>query len=209
MSAQSQFVHVLFIAFLVSGAPEILRAGGNPRSNEEIMVGLSREAADIFCADVKISDTTSIALNTGNGEINRFFSQPLLESFSQHFVSLYARSGAPSVDILVSVAEVGVTYGEPFSDGFFSGRKSQRTVGIALRFAATRSADGKVLWAGTEKRSFSDTVYVDEISKLQESSKHIASGPLPDRSALERFIGPLIIAGAAGIAIYLFFTIRS
>jgi hypothetical protein len=143
------------------------------------------------------------------GEINRFFSQPLLESFRQHFVSLYARSGAPSVDILVSVAEVGITYGEPFSDGFFSARKSQRTVDIALRFAATRSADGKILWAGTEKRSFSDTVYVDEISKLQESSKHIASGPLPDRSALERFIGPLIIAGAAGIAIYLFFTIRS
>ena len=209
MSAQSQFVHVLFIALLVSGTPEILRAGGNPRSNEEIMVDLSREAADIFCADVKISDTASIALNMENGEINRFFTQPLLESFHQHFVSLYARSGAPSVDILVSVAEVGVTYGEPFSDGFFSSRKSQRTVGIALRFAATRSADGKVLWAGTEKRSFSDTVYVDEISKLQESSKHIASGPLPDRSALERFIEPLIIAGAAGIAVYLFFTIRS
>ena len=173
------------------------------------MVSLSREAADVFCADVKISDTTSVALNMESGEVNRFFSQPLLESFRQHFASLYARSGTSSVDILVSVAEVGVTYGEPFSDGFFSARKSQRTVDVALRFSATRSADGKILWAGTEKRSFSDTVYVDEISKLQESSKHIASGPLPDRSALERFIEPLIIAGAAGIAVYLFFTIRS
>ena len=72
-----------------------------------------------------------------------------------------------------------------------------------------RNADGKILSAETERRSFSDTVYVDEISNLQESSKHIAAGPMPGRSALERFIGPLIIAGAAGIAVYLFFTIRS
>jgi hypothetical protein len=173
------------------------------------MFDLSREAVDVFCADSKISDTTSIALIMENGEVNRFFSQPLLESFRQHFVSLYARSGASGVDILGSVAEVGVSYGEPFSEGFFSARKSQRTVDIAFQFAATRSVDGKILWAGTEKRSFSDSVYVDEISKLQESSKHIASGPLPDRSALERFIEPLIIVGAAGIAVYLFFTIRS
>ncbi len=209
MSAQSQFVQVLFIILLISGTPELLRAGGNPRSNEEIMVDLSREAVDIFCADLKISDTTSIVLIMENGEVNRFFIQPVLESFRQHFISLYARSGASSVDILGSVAEVGVTYGEPFSEGLFSARKSQRTVEIALRFAATRIADGKILWAGTEKRSFSDTVYVDEISKLQESSKHIASSPLPDRSALERFIEPLIIVGAAGVAVYLFFTIRS
>ncbi len=209
MNAQSQFVYVAFIVLLISGMPEILRSEGIPRSNEEIMIGLSREAADELITDWKIPDTTSIALIMENGEVNRFFSPPLLECFRQRFAALYARSGAASVDILGSVAGVGVTYGEPFSDGFFSARKSQRTVDVALRFSATRNADGKILWAGTEKRSFSDTVYVNEISKLQESSKHIATGPLPESSALERFIEPLIIAGAAGIAVYLFFTIRS
>ena len=173
------------------------------------MVDLSREATGIFCTDLKISDTTSVSVDIENGVVNRFFSRPLIESFRQHFVSLYARSGASSVDIDVSVPEITVSYGEAFSDGFLSARKSQRVIGVSVRLTATRNSDGKILSAETERRLFSDTVYVDEISNLQESSKHIASGPMPDRSALERFIGPLIIAGAAGIAVYLFFTIRS
>ncbi len=173
------------------------------------MVDQSREAAAAFCVGLNIPDTTSIAVVVDNGETNRFFSRPLLECFRQRFVSVYSRSGSASIDVAVSVPEVVVAYGEPFSDGFFSARRSQRTIGVALRMIATRNSDGKVLLAETERRSFSDTVYVDEISGLQESSKHIASGPLPDRSVLERFIGPLIIAGAAGVAVYLFFTIRS
>lgn len=209
MSAQSQFVGVAFVVLLVAGTPGILRADGNPRSNEEIMIALSHEAASAFCSDLKVPDTASITLKIENGEVNRFFVQPLTESFRQHFLSLYARSGASSVDVLASVADVRVTYGETFSEGVFSARKCRRVVDIAVQFTATSNADGKILSAETEKRTFSDTVYADEISKLQDSSKRIASGPLPDRSVLERFIEPLIIVGAAGIAVYLFFTIRS
>ncbi len=210
MSSQFQVIHIVLIALLASGVPEILRAGDKyPKSNEEIMIDLSREAVDAFCADLKIPDTTAVDLQIENGEVNRFFTQPLVESFRQHFVSLYTHNSTSSAEILASIAEVGVVYGEPFSEGLFSTRKSERTVTAALRFTATRSADGKVLWAGTKKNSFSDTVYVDEIASLQQSSKRIASGVMPDRSALERFIAPLIIAGAAGIAVFLFFTIRS
>jgi len=197
------------LAVFVPGLSQVLWSGENPKSNEEIMVDLSRDAAGVFCTGLKISDTTSVAVSIENGEVNRFFSRPLLESFRQHFVFLYARSGTASVDIAVSVPEITVTYGESFSEGLFSARESQRTIGISVRLTAMRNADGKILSAETERRSFSDTVYVDEINNLQASSKHIASGPMPDRSALERFIGPLIIAGAAGIAVYLFFTIRS
>ncbi len=210
MNAQLHFIHIVFIALLVPGIPEILLGSDkNPKSNEGLMIDLSREGVDDFCADVKIPDTTAIDLRIDEGEINRFFTQPLIESFRRHFASLYTRSSTSSVEIVASIAEVGVAYGEPFSNGFFSSRKSDRTVTVALRCTATRNADGKVLWSGTKRNSSVDTVYVDEITKLQESSKRIASGAMPDRSALERFIGPLIIAGAAGVAVFLFFTIRS
>lgn len=209
MNAQFRLTHIAFVVLLAAGIPAILHGGEKPRSNEELMVDLSHKVVDDFCADVKISDTTTITLNVENGEVNRFFSQPLIESFRQHFVSLYTHNAASSIDILVSTAEVGVTYGEPFSEGYFSARKTERTVELAIRLTVAQNANGKILWAGTKKSSFSDTVNVDEISKLRESSKRIAIGAMPDRSVLERFFEPLIIVGAAGVAVYLFFTIRS
>jgi hypothetical protein len=209
VNAPSKIIHIVIGLLVILGMPWSAVCGENPKSNERIMVDLSRDAAGAFCADLKVSDTISVAIIIDNGETNRFFGGPLLEWFRQHFGSVYARSGAASIDVAVSVPDVAVSYGESFSDGFFSARKSLRVVDVAVRLTATRAADGKVLSAGTERRSFSDTVYVDEISQLQESSKRIASGPLPDRTALERFFGPLIIAGAAGIAVYLFFTSRS
>jgi hypothetical protein len=210
VSAQSLFTHIVLFALLVSGTPEHLRsADKNPKSNEEVMVDLCRDAVEVFYADLKISDTTEINLHIENGEVNRFFTQPLVESFRKHFVSLYTHSSVSSAEILVSIEEVHVTYGEPFSEGFFSSRKSERKVNGAFRFTAARNSDGKILCAETRRESSLDTVYVNEIPRLQESSGRIASGVLPDRSALERFIEPLIIAGAAGIAVYLFFTIRS
>ncbi|MGA7159537.1 MAG: hypothetical protein WBZ48_00955 [Bacteroidota bacterium] len=210
MNAQSYFTHILLIALLIPGTCQTLQgADKTPESNAEIMFSLSRETVNGFCADAKIPDTTAVNVDIENGEVNRFFTQPLVESFRQHFISLYTHSGTSSIAVLVSVAEVGVMYGEPFSGGFFSSRKSERTVAVALRYTATRTVDGKVLWAGTKRGSSVDTVYVDEIPNLQESSKFVATGAMPDHSAFERFIEPLIIAGAAGIAVYLFFTIRS
>ena len=210
MSAHPQFTTLALVTLLLSGRPEILHGSDkHSKSNEEIMVDLSREAVDSLCVDLNIPDTTAVGLHIEVGDVNRFFTQPLVESFHQHFVSLYTRSTASNAEILASIAKVGVLYGEPFTDGFFSARRCARSLDVEVRFTATRSSDGKVLWAGTKKNSFSDTVYVDDIPKLQESSMRVASGTMPDRSALERFIEPLIIAGAAGIAVYLFFTIRS
>ena len=209
MSAQSNLFSAVSVVLFVWGTSDVVWSGENPRSNAEIMVELSREAAEEFCADLKIPDTSSVAVTFENGEVERFFNRPLLETFRRHFVSLYARIGSSNIDIAVAVPEITVSYGAAFSDGFFSSRKSQRVIDVSLRLSATRNSDGKILSAETKRRSFSDTVYVHEISDLQESSKHIAAAPMPDRSALERFIGPLIIAGAAGIAVYLFFTIRS
>jgi hypothetical protein len=74
---------------------------------------------------------------------------------------------------------------------------------------AMRFEDGKILWAKSKGASLVDTVYVDDIPNLQVSSERIAKGVMPQRSAMEKFIEPFIIVGAAGVAVYLFFTIRS
>ena len=118
--------------------------------------------------------------------------------------------GVPQdVEVSASVEDVTVSYGDPFSDGFFSPRKCQRNLDLRLTLTAKQCRGGKILWAGDEPASLTDTVNVADVPLLEQSTEHIAKGIHPQRSILERLIEPFIIVGATGVAIYLFFTIRS
>lgn len=179
------------------------------KSNADILYQVCQEAVASSISDAQIPDTATIVLKIEDGEINRFFAQPLTESFRQRFPSLFTRKTASGIELSVSVGGVSVAYGQSFSDGFFSARRSERRIDISLRMTAMRFEDGKVLWAKSKGASFVDTVYVDEIPDLQLSSERIAKGVMPQRSVMEKLIEPFIIVGAAGVAVYLFFTIRS
>lgn len=205
-----RFAHIVLIPLLVSGtAEQLCAADKNPKSNEEIMFQLCRDAVGTFVIESKIADTAEVFLQIESGEVNRFFTHTVIESFLQRFSSLFTQHGKASVECAVSIGEVTVSYGQPFSEGFLSTRKSERLVGVKLRLTATKNPERKILWAGTTSKSFSDTVSIDEIPKLQHSSEHIAKGVIPQRSMMERLIEPFIIVTAAGVAVYLFFTIRS
>jgi hypothetical protein len=162
-----------------------------------------------FCVATKLPDTTAVSVNIGTGEINSFFAPVVIQVLRRHFAALYARHSAAAVEISVSIGGVNVQYGETFSEGFFAGKRCSRTIEVNVRLSVTRNDDGKVLWAGTEKTTGADTVYVSEIRELQKSSLNVSTGVEPTPSVLERFFEPVIIGGAAGVAVYLFFTIRS
>jgi hypothetical protein len=200
----------VLIASLAAGTLSELRADDSTaKSNADVMSDLCRQAVESFCADAKIPDTTVVSLNVESGEANRFFTPTFVQTFRQHFASLYTRRSISTIEISASVGKVGVLYGEAFADGFFSGRKCRRTIDFEVRLIVTKNDEGKVLWAGTTKASYADTVYVAEIRELQHSSQWISTGVLPSPSLLERVFEPIIIVGAAGVAVYLFFTIRS
>ena len=203
-------VPTVFIALFILAASRGLRAEERePQSNAEIMVRLCGEAAENFLAEVNIADTSAVELSTEGGEASRFFGPVLVQTFRQHFRSLYSRPGISTVQINASVGNIGVKYSEVFSDGIFSAGKSERTIALSLQLALTRVEDGKVIWAGAKSVAHKDTVIVSDIRDLEKSSEMIARGVQPERSVLERFFEPIIIAGAAGVAVYLFFTIRS
>ncbi len=203
-------VATLLIALLVLAASGPLRAQEKEsKSNAEIMVELCGQAAKSFLAEANIADTSAVELSTEGGEASRFFAPVLVQTFRQHFNSLYTRPGNSSVRIDASVGNIGVKYSEAFSDGFFSAGKSERTIALSLRLTLTRVGDGKIIWAGAKSVASKDTVFASDIKDLQKSSEMIARGVPPERSALERFFEPIVIAGAAGVAVYLFFTIRS
>lgn len=208
MNSPSLFVPILLFAVLLSGTEGQLCAA-EKKSNADILYQVCQEAAASSIFAAQIPDTSTIVLKIEDGEINRFFAQPLTESFRQRYPSLFTRKAASGIEISISVGGISVVYGQSFSDGFLSARRSERRIDVELRMTAMRFEDGKILWAKSKGSSFVDTVYVDDIPDLQLSSERIAKGVMPQRSAMEKFIEPFIIVGAAGVAVYLFFTIRS
>lgn len=179
------------------------------KPNREILLQLCGEAIDSLTADAPIPDSSRVFLKVEEGDLDRFFASAFTTSFHHKFSSLYTQPVASGIQISVSVATAAVAYGQSFSESFLSARVCERSVEVDLRFTALRVDDGKILWAGVKKASLRDTIYVAEISALEETSARIARGVVPQPSVFERIIEPFIIVGAAGVAVYLFFTIRS
>lgn len=210
MSAASKVASFLLAAWLAFGTLCELRADeGSTKSNAEVMSEVCGRAMEKFCAESKIPDTASVSVNIGTGEANGFFAPVFVQVLRQHFSTLYSRHSNAATEISVSIGGVSVQYGEAFSEGMFSGQLCKRTIEVSVRLSVTRNEDGKLLWADTETASQSDTVYVSAIRELQRTSLSVSSGVEPAPSLLERFLEPVIIGGAAGVVVYLFFTIRS
>ncbi|TAK62760.1 MAG: hypothetical protein EPO24_04695 [Bacteroidetes bacterium] len=142
--------------------------------------------------------------------------QPLIE---QALVSSLSRNGMvvhsdslkanPEFSFKVTGAELNVTYSETFRETFFGETKTRRTVSVTLPIVVTEMSAGTVLFGETLKWTVSDTVSTAQISMLEHEQVPSTRAPLPERGFFDRLAEPLIIIGATGVAIYLFFHVRS
>lgn len=108
----------------------------------------------------------------------------------------------------VQIRQLSVAYVDRFSEGLFERVRTSRTVELWLETIANDSS-GRLRWSGTIHKIASDTVDVDDIDRLEQSTVQFVRGTPPARTILERLLEPAVVIGAAGIAVYLFFTIRS
>jgi hypothetical protein len=105
----------------------------------------------------------------------------------------------------------GVALGAEYRDirkpGMFSGAVVDRIVSASFTSELTRG--DAVLYAGTSARSAVDTVDEGDIAGFETGSPESTRGTVPGMETFDRFIEPLVIIGAAGVAIFLFFQVRS
>ena len=104
-------------------------------------------------------------------------------------------------------ASLTVDYRDIRKPGIFSGPVANRVVSAGITSEVT--AGGTIVFAGTMSRSVTDTVPEERIAGIETGSTGIATGKIPDLRSLDRYIEPFVIIGAAGVAILLFFQVRS
>jgi hypothetical protein len=105
-------------------------------------------------------------------------------------------------------SDLHVRYDDLHHDGFLGAAKVRRTVSAGVLCEITRAA-GEVVFSGSPSLEASDTVAADEISALELASAKATHAELPPERFLDKVLEPLIIIGATGISVFLFFHVRS
>ncbi len=154
---------------------------------------------------------SSLLLSVHVSDAQPLIEQSVISGVTHHGCIVYLDSAndAGIYKLTLNGVELKVRYDEPFHERLFGESKSQRVVTVTVPFTLSERQTGKVLRSETIEHVFADTVATGEISQLEQ--QHIPStvAPLPDRSFFDKLLEPLLIIGSTGVAIFLFFHIRS
>ena len=180
----------------------------NPVSltNEQQFMRLASDAARDAADSARIMAHSLQRIVLHSGSQTQFFRLALVGAIAAPELRISEEAGRAGLTLQVN--GVGVEYGERFNSGLFE--RALTTRALTLRLGAMASdSTGTIRWVGVIEKKFSDTVAVNDIDRLEQTTGHFARGALPERFLWERLLEPVIVIGASGIAIYLFFTIRS
>ncbi len=122
---------------------------------------------------------------------------------------VFDRPSVP-IDLLrIQVLRLTVRYDDLQKEGLFGAKSVERTIDAEIEYALVRRGSGEVIDSGKRSRSISDRVAVDAVGSLETPAIHRTQATVPPDTFLDRAVEPFLILGAAGVAVYLLFHIRS
>ncbi|MBI3364713.1 MAG: hypothetical protein HY033_07375 [Ignavibacteriae bacterium] len=159
---------------------------------------------------IPAGDTLSVRI-PGEGD-GVFVQAPLVQSLreSGRTIFLHADSlPAKNYSLDVSASRLSVRYNDMYRDGFLGSKKVRRTISSSVTCQVVKTATKEVMLSSSLSRELTDTVLVDDISGLERGTPAGGRGELPSEGFFDRALEPLMIIGATGVAVYLFFHVRS
>ncbi|GEM_PF-6325745 len=105
--------------------------------------------------------------------------------------------------------ELKTHYGETFDRSVVGEGKTCRTISVVLPYIFRRTDSGGNLESETLTYRYADTISTAMIPAIEQQEFHPSVAPPPDTDVFTRVLESLLLIGAAGIAIFLFFHVRS
>ncbi|HEY6192019.1 MAG TPA: hypothetical protein VI215_06785 [Bacteroidota bacterium] len=182
------------------------------KSNLEVMQSLLGRITQELLGHSRLHAGDTILFRMGAAEDGWIVQNALTASLASSGYPVFlrrdsVRQGGPS--LLVHSAELRVMYEDMYHDGFLGTRKVRRTVSAAVTCELLRPETGELVYTGSPSAQSADTVAVDEVQGLELAAAKTTHGELPSESFLDRVLEPVVIIGATGVSIYLFFHVRS
>ncbi len=196
-------LNITFIAVLIlfAGTPLFAQV----KTNLNIFYTLIDSSAGQAAASFPESERKAIIqLNLGTGYT--LFRNKIISDLSSRRIKIIESDSAKNSNNLNYVLEnAQVKYGEMFKKGVFGTFYVPRIISISGNFLLTpvssRAADFNFCSI--------DTVAVNDIDDLENSSYPFTQGELPPEPFFASLFEPVVAIGTAALAVILFFTVRS
>ncbi|MFA5832997.1 MAG: hypothetical protein WDA22_05925 [Bacteroidota bacterium] len=197
-------ITVILVIFSMCSA-----TGNEPsHSDREILFRLCDSTMQAV-ASMELQQFHSVRLLSTNDQNTTYFQTQFIQGLVSRNIPLFVEKDSSETTLELTVRESSVLYSELFTDSFLGSRKTERTVAFSIVASLISHMNGKVLWSKAFSSSFVDTVLYSEIEQLHDGSIPLTKNRVPTLSFFDSILEPAIVTIASGVAIYLFFTIRS
>lgn len=175
---------------------------------EDLLQQISAE----LLTQAHVAQGESLAVRVVPQEENQFFNHIAAMVFRDKGIQVFeGKDSTVSAHVLLTVpaTTLNVEYGNFMHNGLFGTKRVTRSVSAVVAATVENTATHEVLFSSDLKKVSVDTVDVNDIEHLENPSLKWTRGDVPQENFIDRAIEPFVIIGATGIAIYLFFHIRS
>jgi hypothetical protein len=194
--------HIKLIVVLILVSSSIISS--QTRNNLSVFYSLVDSSANLIVETVK-NKQDSISINYQLPEPYKVFESRAVYNLSQKFTNLSASGSHKTPNVTYIIDQASVTYDEPFKDGFFGSFYIQRNFVLSGSIVYT---DSKILHKSFNY-TYADTVDYSKLSTYENQAYPFTTGVKPAEPFFSSIYEPAIVVGAAGVAVYLFFTVRS
>lgn len=177
-------------------------------SNREVFFALS-DTIITSIATQQLKQYSSISIKTSKDTFTNYFRQHFINGLVLNKKTISENSDLPETILELSVKESSVFFGESFTETFLGNKKSERKVQLTVLSTLISSRDGRILSSEQITETKVDTVDLSSLEQMNNSSLPMTSYQKPTLSFFDSIVEPAIVIFSTGIAIYLFFTIRS
>ncbi len=181
-----------------------ISAFGQTKTNLEIFYSLI-DSSTSSLADKIPSNQNEINLNLTLGNAYSIFNNQVISSLTKKKKSIVDSNDKDALTINYAIDKASVNYGEMFRDGLLGDEKIPRTLELKGNYLI--KSNNEIV--KTFEYSFADTITVDEVKDVENISYPFTQSDVPAEPFFSNLWEPVIAIGAAAIAVYLFFTVRS
>lgn len=176
-------------------------------SEREVVRSISDSVVNTMIDEAGIVPASSVFFQYEQGTSQPVFYNSITRTLLSRGISIVQQKSLSDTSFVITMAQASIHYGDTFSESFLGSEYVCRTVTVS--YEGVLSTAAKVLWSGINSISCTDTVQYSEIKDLHSDDIPLSSYTLPPMSVFNSIFEPLLVSIASGVAIYLFFTIRS